>query len=256
MLGKLLKHEWIATARKYGVFYLVLGIVTLITAVMHALPKENLFFMIADVALIVIYILALIGAAFCSVGMAVVRFYTNLVSDEGYLTFTLPVKVEEIVFSKLLVAFCWQAVTFVLGAISLFLVFVPGHFTMDQISMVWNEIVTEAGPMLGTMCIMMPVNLIYQLLFYYLSIAIGQMFVEHKIVGAVVAYFSLSFALEMLMTIGMFVVLGIDGVLFMEMDSPSGVAGVYLWTTALTAVLGVVFYFVTCHLFKKKLNLA
>ena len=94
MLGKLLKHEWIATARKYGLFYLVLGIVTLITAVMHALPKEHLFFTVADIALIVIYILALICVFFCSTGMAVVRFYKNLVSDEGYLTFTLPVKVE------------------------------------------------------------------------------------------------------------------------------------------------------------------
>jgi len=126
------------------------------------------------------------------------------------------------------------------------------------LSEVFSEIFAEVGPMFGTLLLVIPVSVIYQLLFYYMSIAIGQMFVEHKIIGAVVAYFSLNFVLEMLMTVGMFVVLGLDGVIAMgiEVNTPQGIVNVYLWTTALTAALGVAFYFATCHLLKKKLNLA
>ncbi len=258
MLKKLLKHEWNAVARKYGLFYLVLGVLTLVTCLIRLIPVENLFFNLGKMALLVLYILALIGVFFCSTAMGVVRFYKNMVTEEGYLTFTLPVKVEQLVISKLLVAFAWQMITIVLCLLSVFLVFVPGHISFGEFFGELSVMFDSLGGTVTTIVVMMVVSIAYQFLFYYLSIAIGQLFHDHKIVGSVVAYCVLSFVLEMIVMILMFAVFGLAGIIDMSasMSALDGVNTMYWFTTALSAVIGVIAYFVTCHLLKKKLNLA
>ena len=111
---------------------------------------------------------------------------------------------------------------------------------------------------MAIICVMIVVSMVYQLLFYYLSIAIGQLFHDHKIVGSVVAYCLLSFVLEIIVMILMFAVFGLAGVIDMSqsMSATDGINAMYLFTTVLSAVIGTIAYFVICHLFKKKLNLA
>ena len=50
-----------------------------------------------------------------------VRFYKNLYTDEGYLTFTLPVSRKQILLSKTLNAFIWYILHGLLVAVALFL---------------------------------------------------------------------------------------------------------------------------------------
>lgn len=258
MLKKLLKHEWNAVARKYGLFYLVLGVLTLVTCLIRLIPVENLFFNLGKMALLVLYILALIGVFFCSTAMGVVRFYKNMVTEEGYLTFTLPVKVEQLVISKLLVAFAWQMITIVLCLLSVFLVFVPGHISFGEFFGELSVMFDSLGGTVALIGVMMVVSIVYQFLFYYLSIAIGQLFNDHKIVGAVVAYCALNFVIEMVIMILMFAVFGLAGVIDMSesMNTLDGINTMYLFITGLSAVMAVISYFATCQLFKKKLNLA
>ena len=258
MLGKLLKHEWIATVRRYALFYLVLAAVTVIAAVMHALPVDNIIFNLGEGAILVLYVITVIGVVFCSTAMGVIRFYKNMVSDEGYLTFTLPAKVEELVLAKFIVALLWQIITVVLSAASLFLVFVPGHIEMNQLSVVISQLSDQFGVMVPVFFAMLLFSLMYQILTYYLSIAIGQLFGTYKIVGAVVAYCAISFVVElalMVVMLGAMVIIGFDKV-DAFMSSMNGMAKFYLFSTGWMIILGVVEYFVICHLLKKKLNLS
>ncbi len=258
MLGKLLKHEWIATIRRYALFYLVLAAVTLVAAVMHALPVDNVVFNLGEGAILVLYVLSVIGVVFCSTAMGVIRFYKNMVSDEGYLTFTLPAKVEELVLAKFIVALLWQIITVVLSALSLFLVFVPGHIEMSQVSAVISQLSDQFGILVPVFFFMLLFSLMYQILTYYLSIAIGQLFSTYKIVGSVVAYCAISFVVEMALMavmLGAMVIIGFDKV-DAFMNSMNGMAKFYLFSTGWMVVLGIVEYFVICHLLKKKLNLA
>mgnify|MGYP006988889638 CR=1 FL=1 len=66
--------------------------------------------------------LATIGAIVAAVVMTVVlmvsRFYRNLLRNEGYLMFTLPVSAHALVWSKLIVSLVW----FLLTALLIFLV--------------------------------------------------------------------------------------------------------------------------------------
>ena len=257
MLGKLLKHEWKATARRYGLFYLILASITLFTAIIHAVPVDNVFFSMGETSLIVIYIVSLFGVVFCSTGMAIVRFYKNMVSDEGYLTHTLPVKVEQLVFVKFLVAYIWQLVTVVLCVLSLFCVFVVGHMKMGDFFDGMSYLTEMFGDMIPVFIVMMLVSMMYQLMIYYLSIAIGQRFGNYKILASIIAYCALSFVIELAL---MLIILGIFGAVgFMEMAESmytmKGMTGFYLMTTGLSAVTGIVAYFVTCYQLKRKLNL-
>jgi hypothetical protein len=258
MLGKLLKHEWIATVRRYGLFYLVLAAVTLVAAVLHALPVDNVVFGFFEGTVLVLYVIAVIGVVFCSTAMGVIRFYKNMVSDEGYLTFTLPAKVEELVLAKFIVAYVWQIVTVALSAVSLFLVFVPGHIEMKELSAVLSQLSDHFGVLLPVFIFTLFFSLMYQILTYYLSIAIGQLFGTYKIVGAVVAYCAISFVVElalMVVMLGAMVIIGFDKV-DAFMSSMNGMTKFYLFSTGWMIILGVVEYFVICHLLKKKLNLS
>lgn len=257
MLGKLLKHEWIATIRRYALFYLVLGAVTLFAAVIHALPVENFFFNMAEGAVLVLYVITVIGVCFCSVGMAVVRFYKNMVSDEGYLTFTLPAKVEELVLAKFLVAILWQIITVVLSIVSLFLVFVPGHIEIKVLLEGLSYFSDQVGTLIPVFVIMLLFSMMYQMLLYYLSIAVGQLFGTYRILASVVAYCAISFVLEIVLVIILMVIFAIFGFDEMNvfMNTTDGMTKFYLISMGWTIVLGIVEYFVICRLLKKKLNL-
>lgn len=257
MLGKLLKHEWRATARRYGLFYLILAAMTLFAVIIHAIPVKNVFYTMGETAFLVLYIFVLCGVAFCSTGMAVVRFYKNMVSDEGYLTFTLPAKVEQLVLTKFIVAFLWQMLTVVLIVLSLLTVFVVGHVEWSAFSEVISFILEETGAMLPILGVTMLISMMYQMLMFYLSIAIGQIFGHYKILASVIAYCVIGFGLELIMMIIILAICGIIG--FVEVGefimNMSNMNAFYLISIAWSAVLAVIAYFVTCRLLKRKLNL-
>lgn len=258
MLGKLLKHEWIATIRKYAMFYLVLGIMTVLAGGIHAIPADNFVFNMGEGLILVLYVITVLAVVFCSTGMAVVRFYKNMVTDEGYLTFTLPVKVEELVLSKFIVAFVWQIITVVLCTASLFLVFVPGHIEMEELIEVISTVFDQFGSLVPVFFLMLFFTLMYQLVFYYFCIAVGQLFGSYKIVWSVVTYCVVNFALEMVLVVimlGIFAIIGFDKV-DAYMSSVDGMTTFYSISVGWTILLGALAYFVTCRLLKKKLNLA
>lgn len=257
MLGKLLKHEWIATIRRYALFYLVLGAMTVFAAMIHALPVDNFVFNMGEGAVLVLYVVTVICVVFCSIGMAVIRFYKNMVSDEGYLTFTLPTKVEELVLAKFLVAFLWQVITVALSIVSLFLVFVPGHMEMKELEMLLSVVFEESGMVLPVFFVLIMFSIMYQILLYYLSIAVGQLFGNYKILASVIAYCVISFVVEivlLLLLVGGFAIIGFDEVEAF-VNSVNGMTKISVISMSWTLVLGVVEYFVICHLLKKKLNL-
>ncbi len=109
MLGKLLKHEAIATGRimlpLLGAMVLLAGMANLsylgVQATDSGLLHTPLYFIIG------LFFLGLFAALVLTVVLLIQRFYKNLLKDEGYLMFTLPVSVHALVWAKLLVACLW-----------------------------------------------------------------------------------------------------------------------------------------------------
>ena len=128
MFKKLLKYDLKATKR-YGlpitIGILVAGLLgALDIIVMSNLSelKETNFFatcgMIIGIILFMgVYLMLLAGPTIIPI-LIMVDFYKNLGSDEGYLTFTLPVKAKDIIWSKLVNCTIWSLITGVATLIS------------------------------------------------------------------------------------------------------------------------------------------
>ena len=113
MLRKLLKHEFRATGRVMLPMYLIL----LVTAVgsnlagRGMLDRQSDILNILGVLIVMAFGIAICGALLMSFVLMIQRFYKNLLQDEGYLMFTLPVSVHQHVWSKLIVSAVWFAAT-------------------------------------------------------------------------------------------------------------------------------------------------
>ena len=105
MLGKLMKYEFKATARIYAPLYAALLFMSLISRLLGSQPADTPYTISMVVASM------LIGAAFViTFILTLQRFYKNFMGSEGYLMHTLPVSVNKLIWSKLLVATIWSIV--------------------------------------------------------------------------------------------------------------------------------------------------
>ena len=123
MLGKLLKQDFRATARIMLPLYAAVPVLGLFTNLITRLCENQNGFLIRAIGALVSFVfsLSLIAAVVTTVVLMILRFYRNLMTDEGYLMFTLPVSTTELIFSKLIVSIVWFLGTFAVDALGLLL---------------------------------------------------------------------------------------------------------------------------------------
>ncbi len=110
MFGKLLKHDFIATGRVMCIVYEVFAAVALYLVGSVALSKEldSLGEMLGYIVLCLISFANFVVTA----AVVMINFQKSVYGDQGYLTFTLPVKSESILFSKMFVSIFWYIAAF------------------------------------------------------------------------------------------------------------------------------------------------
>ena len=127
MLRKLLKHEFRATARVMIPLYLItvlLAVLTRATALwaemvtFDGMLGRNFLALLSGI-IIFGFVLALIATFVVAVILAILRFRSNLMADEGYVMFTLPVSTHTLVWSKLIVSAVWFLGAVVVDVLSL-----------------------------------------------------------------------------------------------------------------------------------------
>ena len=123
MLGKLLKHEFVAAARPMLLIWIglpVLGFLVNLSGRVMVDTTANIVSILRGI-LLFLFIVCVIGAWVMAVITMVKRFQQSMLSREAYLTHTLPVNVHQLVWSRMIVAVCYFAVTGVLILGSIFL---------------------------------------------------------------------------------------------------------------------------------------
>lgn len=111
MFGKLLKHDFIATGKIMGIIYAVFAGVALYLVGSVAISGNELDSIPEMLSYILLCLTAF--ANFIMTAVVVMRnFQTSLYGDQGYLTFTLPVKSSSILFSKTFVSIFWYLAAF------------------------------------------------------------------------------------------------------------------------------------------------
>lgn len=277
MLGKLIKHEFRATAR---IMLPVMGAL-LVLALLANLSIRGLTSGLSDVpvlrilfVLIVVFFgIAIIATIVMAIVLMVSRFYRNLLKDEGYLMFTLPVSAHELVWSKLIVSMVWFLLTgllifLVMGLTALNLANTNLEMIIEQFPS-WQEIsqfLREAGIQREVITLICQAGLgillgaIVTCLHFYAAMSLGHMFTKDKILLSIVFFIGISFAFNLLSTAYGFVGFGLSGMAeHWDSMENSGVLSSFssiAWHgLVISAIQGALLYLATILGLKKGLNL-
>lgn len=275
MLKKLLKHELQATGRYMWIMYLVVVLLSVggfvLTKVLCrdllALEDKPVLMFILMFAMIMWFV-ALCAATLMTTVMNVHRFYKNFLTDEGYLMFTLPVSVHELLWSKLLVATLWSCLTTLLVFVGISLGvgnLVDGISAAFQEELYLTDIFAELGLNIPlTVAILLLVTIIgcaVGPLEFYCVMSIGYGFNKNKALWSVVIYFAIQ--------TGFSLISGLFSIVNMVVNTESVIADamfnmtfaqqwylIMLGSAGVSLLLGSIFYLVTAWNLKKRLNLA
>jgi len=260
MLGKLFKHELKATARLLLPLYLVLAVMTLMDRIVINLDIFDGVLAIIPGVITFIYVISIIAIVTVSFVIIILRFYKNLMTDEGYLMFTLPTKSSELINSKLFASILWTVASIVGVVASLFCLFItPERFTKLQegFSMAFAELEDafhgKVTILIIEFVLFFIIALFNSILEIYFSIAIGQLFNGHKVIGSFGAYIAISTIIQILSTLVLALVGLINHSSMMELYSFPNI--IMPFSILFLLVTTMIYYFGTDIIFKKKLNL-
>ena len=271
MLRKLLKHEFRATGRVMLPMYLIL----LVTAVGSNLAGRGMLdgrsdvLNILGVIIVMAFGIAICGVLVMSFVLMIQRFYKNLLQDEGYLMFTLPVSVHQHIWSKLIVSVVWFAATVLAIIAASLVVAYQGGFLREFLDFLgWFfeglQKLKISETLNGTVYLMefavlMFVSLAAFALQFYAALAAGHSRANHKMVWSVAWFFGFQFALQFLGSL-LFITLDRLHIPFpLELDwNPSPAVAIHvglLLAIGIVILYGEIFYAVTTFFLKKHLNL-
>ena len=139
MLKKLYKYDWKSVSMLllilHGVLlaYSVIGRLAIVIAGNFAARSGSSFdthvslsttiFGMGAVAYVTIYVIFIIGIILATIFYLAARMQKSLFSDEGYLTNTLPVTPDKLLWSKILIFWTWSVIDFLCVALSIFILF-------------------------------------------------------------------------------------------------------------------------------------
>lgn len=270
MLGKLIKYDIFADWKKYCALFaaaLLTSLLTLIVEKMSSQINNNMFLKMMS-SLIGTSCLVLISAVcLMTVVFAVIRFYKNLVRDEGYLMHTLPVPTWQLIASKLITAYIWFAASAVVICASVGIAMGEPLWLFDAFKGYDEFIESVSGHMaastfknfIASSGIMLLLSPAFIMTHIYLSFALGNLFNTHKLLMSVVMYFVINVAQQILSTAFMAVFMSsmISGNTYSIPDEAifGYVGGFMNFSVIFTLTLSAAYFIAAERIFSKKLNL-
>ena len=198
MLSKSIKHEFRATARVMLLVYLaILSLSVVAHFTMKVFSHGNhygTFLRLISGVTTAVFFIGLAAAGIGTIALTVIRFDHSMLSDEGYLTMTLPVSTHKLISAKLLVSIVWYVLTTVAVLAALLIALLDsgdwgGLFkgTANFLQAVWEALPTlESGMVAGLIVcgielfICLILGAARTSLLIYAAMAIGHSFNKHK----------------------------------------------------------------------------
>ena len=262
MLGKLLKYEFRATGRLFLPLYGALVIFALINALLLSFREIP---QLPAVLAMLVYILLAIAVFVVTFIVMIQRFYKNLLSDEGYLMFTLPVKAWCHILCKLIVSTVWLIVSIAITLFTIFIMMFNANLFRATVEL-WNIVMADLLPYLGPREYLMIaeflatmfISIIGSILAIYTAISLGHLFRRHRILAAFGAYIVLSIVESLLSEI----IYGVFGTFTMlESDAAITMQGAWVFHQIMfpglvvTIISIIACFIVTNFILSHKLNL-
>ena len=269
MLGKLLKHEFVATGRAMWIIYAAMVVMSLFANISIRLldrPDVPQFITALMVMILVLWVLMLVFAVAATFVLMLRRFQKNLLTDEGYLMFTLPANVHELVIAKLIAATVWLLVTFAMIALCVLAAVASTEVIREAFEFLQSvfESMTAYYAIKGTLVLaecflMMLLSLAGNCLQVYSAMSIGHGFNDHKVLLSVVFFFVQSFAVSFAANMLTQIIISTGVWQNFDLLDITTVQGWHLSVILILAMellIGALFYALTVINLKKRLNLS
>ena len=274
MLRKLIKYEFRATARVMLPLYLVTIVLALLTrgaslwlelATADMTMGESILGFLAGLVAVA-FVLALLATFIVAVVLAVFRFRKNLLTDEGYVMFTLPVSPHSLVCSKLIVSTVWFLGAVVIDVVAL-VSLVADVAMFQEMGRMFREVFDNLTAyylgngvlFLVELVILFLVGCAYTCLSFYTPLAIGHSFAQHKMLLSVAFFFAIQVATQIIS--GTLLMAGVPfldslSIWLSSQVQPMAAAHGVMWGTILiTAIYGAILYCLTIRMLHRRLNL-
>lgn len=274
MLGKLIKDELKSYRFPFGIIFLTGVIFTIFMKIICMLPYQQGAKEIIQIfgAYGYYFIIMLMGVA--AQVLVIIRFYSTMVGDRGYLTWTLPASSSTHIWAKLIGGMLWRILTSIVVIVLLVIFFVGDYwawlegFTVESSvdSATFGEFI-EAVLKVFKPEYLIPVILglfaaivwsVFSQLLLYMCISIGQLFGKWRIPASIGCYFVIMICMEIISVIGT-VMLSMSSLFTPDINFE--LSGVMIFSVILAVIfliglgLDAIMFAVTNHIFKKHLNL-
>lgn len=267
MLGKLVKYDF-----KYGIkIFTILQAILIFACILGRLLfmnkvdyNSNTNTLVSFLALFFVTFTMLFSAIeFGVLFLVAIRFYRNLFTDEGYLTWTLPATPIQQLGAKIISGSSWYILSTLVGSAGL-LILVTGKNTLAAYAKVADEIETTLGMSVpyyaGCLLLLTLFCSAGGVILLYLSIAIGQLFPGHRVLCSIVTYFCITTVTQIVTLLLMFI---FD--VFPSFGAPNvrtgAEASAYILTifkisTGISLLTAIVGYLAVRYIMNKKVNLS
>ena len=267
MLGKLLKYELKATSRVFIPLYIAILVVSIVNGLSLNLEILN----IQGLATIVLMCL-FISLFVITIVVTIQRFNKNLLKDEGYLMFTLPVSSKHLVLSKYLTSLIWTFLSFVVAFLSFTIIFMIPTYKYFDFSYFINEFNLLFSNMLNLnilgqflkIILLMIISYTIFIFNVYLALSVGQLPIFNRFrnvssfIGFLVINLLISYAHNI---VSLFVndasvnIEAIDNINYAINSVTSIVSKGLNIAIVINLIIILVLFFATTYILDKKLNL-
>lgn len=265
---KLLKYEWKACARTCLPLYAAVLLLAVINRLTMTDRVQELLYGIPTALLALLYFAVMVAVLVVTEVILIQRFYKNLLGDEGYLMFTLPVTVSQHIWAKTIIAVVMSIVSIAAVVLSIGIIGSGAQMLVglgDVLAAIGKSFTSNPNTLFYTLesIIWMLLLAGTAMLFIYLCIALGHLAKKHRVLMAVVWYFVLSTVFQFLF---MFFIIGVGNLplegFWMALNDffrgigPAGTIHIGMIVLCIgTAVVGAVFFLATRYILKNRLNL-
>lgn len=224
MLGRLFKYELKATSKILVPIYIAFIAITIISRVSmeFQVDESSPLNFINGMGLFVFIISAI--TMFVATAIVIIwRFYRNTSSDEGYLLFTLPVKVDYIIISEFLCAFIWGFLMSAFTALGIFLMVFNRNIDGNIINFLYFGNILSSFTADGIKAIVylfldILISSFQEIMSIYCAISLASLLNKHRLI------FSATFYIGLIIVVNAFSILIMN---IVEKIFPLGVYNVY-----------------------------
>lgn len=275
MVKKLFKHEIAYYMRSMLLIYGILLVIAAVSRVIQLFEADNSVYDALNTFSITTYVLGIVAVFAMTMVFTITRYYRNLFTSEGYLSFTLPVTSTQHILTKLsaavlthiasvivvLISACIITAGDVLVEVSKVIAYII-NILPERLAFAFQDTATEWRVNIwlfaAEFILLMIVVAIYQMLLFYGCITVGQMSNKNRVLAAVGVYFGYYMATQAIGTVLVIVsqYLPWEDLSEIFLDMPIGCIHILLiGYTLLNLAISTGLFFVSRFIIRRKLNL-